>query len=260
MINGRQWGGRGASVPRVGDLLFGLVGSGEFEPWARDVDRWLLERSTGDGRVLVAPTASAPEGDDVFDGWAQRGVAHFTEMGVRVEVLDVRTRDDAERVHALAQVKGASFVYFSGGNPAYLARTLVGTPLWDAIRREMTRGMVYAGCSAGMACLGRHAPDSDVEELSEALWQPGLGVFPTAWLGPHWDALDRFAPGLVAHIEATVPDGEILLGVDEYTAVLGDGTDWTVAGVGAAHARVGGVWHRYGAGDLFHLPLLGPGQ
>lgn len=240
----------------MGDLLLGLVGSGEFEPWARDVDRWLLERATGDGRVLVAPTASAPEGDDVFDSWAERGLTHFRQLGVEVEVLDVRTRDDADRVHAVGQVQDASLVYFSGGNPAYLARTLAGSALWDAIGEHMRRGMVYAGCSAGMACLGRHAPDSDVEDFTSALWQPGLGLFPRAWLGPHWDALDRFAPGLVAHIEATVPDGEALLGVDEYTAVVGDGTDWTVTGVGGAHARVDGVWHHYQAGDLFHLPLL----
>lgn len=240
----------------MGDLLLGLVGSGEFEPWALDVDRWLLERATGDGRVVVAPTASAPEGDDVFDSWVRRGVAHFEQLGCRVEVLGVRGRHDANASGAADPVRGASLVYFSGGNPAYLARVLAGSPLWDAILEELARGMVYAGCSAGMACLGRHAPDSDAEEFSEALWQPGLGLFPDTWLGPHWDALDTFAPGLVAHIEATVPPGEVLLGVDEYTAVLGDGSDWTVAGVGAAHARVDGTWHRYASGDLFHLPLL----
>jgi cyanophycinase len=240
----------------VGDLLLGLMGSGEFEPWARDVDRWLFERADGDGRVLVAPTASAPEGDAVFGGWADRGLAHFAEMGLRAELLDVRDRADADRPEVAAQVRGASVVYFSGGNPAHLARTLAGSPLWDALREEMARGMVYAGCSAGMACLGRTAPDSDVQEFTAALWQPGLAMFPRTWLGPHWDALDRFAPGLLAHIDATVPRDDILLGVDEYTAVLGDGSDWTVAGVGAAHARVAGAWSRYRPGDLFHLPLL----
>src|SRR5439155_5875898 len=33
-------------------LTFGLLGSGEFLPWSEEVDRWLLERATGDGRVL----------------------------------------------------------------------------------------------------------------------------------------------------------------------------------------------------------------
>jgi len=204
----------------------------------------------------VAPTASAPEGAAVFDGWAGRGLAHYAEMGLRAELLDVRGPADAGRHDVADQVRGASLVYFSGGNPAHLARTLSGSVLWGAIREEMARGMVYAGCSAGMACLGRTAPDSDVQEFTADLWQPGLAVFPRAWLGPHWDALDRFAPGLLAHIDATVPRDDILLGVDEYTAVLGDGSDWTVAGIGAAHARVDGEWHRYPPGALFHLPLL----
>ena len=42
--------------------LFALLGSGEWQPWTDEVDRWLLERTTGDGTVLVLPTASAPEG------------------------------------------------------------------------------------------------------------------------------------------------------------------------------------------------------
>lgn len=244
----------------MGDLLLGLVGSGEFEPWARDVDRWLLERAAGDGRVLVAPTASAPEGDTVFDDWAARGLAHFATLGVRAEVLAVRDRKDAHAPSAVDQVDGASMVYFSGGNPAHLARTLQGTPLWVALLANMRRGMVYAGCSAGMACLGRTAPDSQVREFREGLWQPGLSLFPHAWLGPHWDALDQFAPGLVAFIDASVPPDQILLGVDEYTAVLGDGTDWTVSGVGAAHVRGHGVWHTYPHDSFFHLPLLGGDQ
>ena len=48
---------------------FALMGSGEFQPWSRDVDVWALDHVTGDGRVLVLPTASAPEGDEVFSEW-----------------------------------------------------------------------------------------------------------------------------------------------------------------------------------------------
>ena len=40
-------------------LSFGLLGSGEFEPWNDEVDRWLLDRATGDGSVLILPTACA---------------------------------------------------------------------------------------------------------------------------------------------------------------------------------------------------------
>jgi cyanophycinase len=241
----------------VGDLLLGLVGSGEFEPWALDVDRWFLERATGDGRVLVVPTASAPEGEAVFQDWATRGVAHFERLGARTEVLDLRHRDDAQRADLQRLVSGASLVYFSGGNPAFLADVLRGSPLWSTLLNEMARGMAYVGCSAGMACLGAVAPDSDVETFGDQLWRPGLGLFPSAWLAPHWDALDQFAPGLVAYLDATVPATDVLVGVDEYTALVGDGTDWAVAGVGSAHIREDGRWRRGDTDQLVHLSLLG---
>lgn len=187
--------------------IWALLGSGEFEPWSAEVDRAVLERADGDGRVLILPTASAREGDEVFVGWGRKGLEHFDSLGVRAEVLPVRTREDARLEEILARVEGASAVYFSGGNPAHLAETLIETPLWDAIRSGMDRGLGYIGCSAGVACLGDIAPDSDAREFDDGLWRPGLGVFPRSWFGPHWDALDSFVPGLSDFIVSSVPGG-----------------------------------------------------
>ena len=55
-----------------------LVGAGEFLPAMADVDAGLLA-STGVARprVVVLPTASYPDGEDVFQRWASMGVAHF---------------------------------------------------------------------------------------------------------------------------------------------------------------------------------------
>ena len=63
--------------------LFALLGSGEFEPWTEEVDRWLLERTTGSGRVLILPTASAPEGDAIFNQWGDMGLEHYGSWGYR---------------------------------------------------------------------------------------------------------------------------------------------------------------------------------
>ena len=38
--------------------------------------------ATGDGRVLILPTASAKEGDEVFDGWGSKGLEHFDSLGI----------------------------------------------------------------------------------------------------------------------------------------------------------------------------------
>lgn len=228
---------------------FGLLGSGEFQPWSRAVDDWLLARTTGDGRVLILPTASAPEGDEVFASWADSGMRHFAEAGIAAEVLDVRDRTDAEDAGMVERVRGASVVYASGGNPAYLAASLANSGLWRAVLAGLDRGMGYIGCSAGAACLGRRAPDSTVDSLGPELWAAGLGYFSRTWFGPHWDVLERFLPGIVEHLEQVVPVGDLLMGLDEQTAVVGDGEHWQVLGRGNVHLRLAGSWRQYGAGD-----------
>ena len=106
--------------------VFALLGSGEFEPWAEEVDRWCLDRARP-GRVLILPTASAPEGDDVFDRWGRLGLEHYQRMGVEAEVVPLKTRADAARPDVCARLEVAAMVFFSGGNPGSLAEALEGT-------------------------------------------------------------------------------------------------------------------------------------
>src|SRR2546425_11430331 len=109
------------------------MGSGEFEPWTAEVDRWLLERATGDGGVLILPTASAAEGDQVFHRWARMGIDHYAELGVPARVVPVKTRDEADDPAFAGSGGEASMAFFSGGNPAYLAGVLAGSRFWAAI-------------------------------------------------------------------------------------------------------------------------------
>jgi cyanophycinase len=236
--------------------LFALLGSGEWQPWTDEVDRLLLERTTGDGTVLILPTASAPEGDRVFDKWAGLGRDHFQEAGIPAEVVPLKSRADAERPELVEKVVRSSVVYFSGGNPAFVAETLAGTPFWDAILDGLDRGLAYAGCSAGIACLGDVAPDSTSNDPTSAhFWRPGLGLFPKLFFGPHWDALDVYVPGLRASIVAAIPHDCRLLAIDEDTAVVGDGTSWQVVGKGGASILEDGAWTAFPSGTSFTAHL-----
>ena len=231
---------------------FALLGSGEFEPWSEEVDRWMLARvANRDGAVLILPTASAPEGNGVFDRWADMGLDHFRRLEVPAEVLPVKTRADASRPDLVARLEGAAYVYFSGGNPAYLAGVLRDTPFWAAVRTGIDAGLGYAGCSAGIASLGEVAPDSARGDLDDDIWQPGLRLFPNVQFGPHWDMLDAFVPGLRAIIEANVPMDQVLFAVDERTAAVGDGAGWTVKGLGSVHLREDGTWRAWSHGESF---------
>ena len=126
---------------------FLLLGSGEFEPWSAEPETAALERASGDGSALVVPTASAPEGDDVFDRWAAMGMRHYASMGVPARVVPVKVRVDAERPDVVEEVRRASLIFFSGGSPRYLAETLDGTAFWRAVLDAIERGAVYAAAA-----------------------------------------------------------------------------------------------------------------
>jgi hypothetical protein len=83
----------------------------------------------------------------------------------------------------------------------------------------------------------------------------GLGYVTQARFAPHWDVVDRWFPGARALIESGVPDGLSLVGLDEATAMVGDGTAWHVAGRAGVHVLRGGAWTTFFDGDRFELSL-----
>jgi cyanophycinase len=234
---------------------FALLGAGEFEDWHRPIDRELLAGAKGEGRVLIAPVASAPEGDDVFASWAAKGLDHYGRLGVQAQVLPVKTRDDASRPDVVEMLDGASLVFFSGGNPWYAAQTLRDTPVCRRLWERLDEGLAYAGCSAGVACLTERTYDSDTDDM-DRVFRPGLAYARGVMFGPHWDVLDDWVPGAREAIVASLTEGEVLVGIDERTAIVGDGERWTVRGTAGVHVY-DGAWTRYGDGDGFPLRLRG---
>ncbi|HEX9775024.1 MAG TPA: Type 1 glutamine amidotransferase-like domain-containing protein [Actinomycetota bacterium] len=231
-----------------------LLGSGEFLPWATAVDRWCIESSpVGSDRVLVAPTASAPEGEASFRRWARMGLEHYRAIGMKPEVLDVRTREHAEDPARAAAVAGARLVFFSGGNPGYLAETLRDTVLWRAILDAVAAGTALGGCSAGSVAFGVEAPDVNGAALRQ--WVPGLALLESAYVIAHFDALDGYVPGLQRMLVEHTPESATMVGLDEDTALYGDGSAWTVAGAGAAWLKDGGELRPVRAGGEVSLRL-----
>ena len=124
-----------------------LVGAGEFLDQMAEFDRGLLE-STGRSRprVVILPTASAPDGDAVFADWADRGVEHFSALGAEVEPVLVKSVADGHDPAALQAIGEADLVYLSGGSPRHLSKVLRESPLGAALAAANAHGAVIAGC------------------------------------------------------------------------------------------------------------------
>jgi cyanophycinase-like exopeptidase len=239
----------------VSEVSFAFLGSGEFDPWSEPAERWLLGRSRNpDGPVLVAPTAAAHEGDESYDGWANKGLEHYRSLGVPAEVLPLKTRDDAVRDDVIARLDDASAIFFSGGNPARLTQVVLGTPFWDALDAAVRDGLPYAGCSAGVAYLTEMTYDSDSQDL-DSVWAPGMNYVREALFAPHWDIVDTWIPRATEFIAGSVKPGQTFIALDEETAMLGDGRSWRVIGTAKIHVLRDGEWSRYADGDAFELPL-----
>lgn len=239
----------------MSQVAMALLGSGEFDPWSAPVERRLLERSkTGDGPVLIFPTAAAHEGEESFDAWGRKGLEHYRELGIPAEVVPLKTRGDAHRDEIVGRLARASMVFFSGGNPARLTEVVRETPFWDALCAGLRDGLAYAGCSAGVACLTEVTYDSDTADF-DSVWAPGLGYVRGVLFGPHWDIVDTWIPGASQFIVASVKPGDTFVGIDEETAMVGDGRSWEVMGRAAVHVFRDGAWDHHARGDAFELSL-----
>jgi cyanophycinase-like exopeptidase len=226
-----------------------LVGSGEFTPATEDVDRALLDGQ--DGRVVFLPTAAAQEGDERVAYWVNLGRAHYERLGVDASPLMVMGRDDANRADLAAQIEGAGLVYLSGGNPTYLAKTLVGTRVGDAIIQAWQQGGAVAGCSAGAIALTESVPDIRRRRSRPV---PGLGLARGMIVMPHFDQIERWMPGAVQWALEATPPGVHLVGVDEDTAIVGGPRQWRVMGQRYAWVlTTPGEPGRHAAGEVFSL-------
>jgi cyanophycinase len=229
-----------------------LVGAGEFLPAMADVDAGLLA-STGVARprVVVLPTASYPDGEDVFERWASMGVAHFAALGAEVEPVLVRDRAGADDPAAAQAVGEADLIYLSGGKPDYLRLSLEGSAVGAALAAAHERGAVLAGCSAGAMILAGHAFDFRFRLLPWPLrWGPGLGFAPRISVVPHYNAWPEPLSALIA---LQAPQGSVVLGIDEETAVIGRDGSWQVHGAARVTVWRGRHRERFRAGDTFRV-------
>ena len=204
-----------------------LVGSGEFTPAMAAVDRLLLRGRPP--RAVYLPTAAGQEGPERIGYWVRLGRGHYENLGVEPVPLLVLDRDSADRAELAAEVEGAGLIYLAGGDPAYLAATLTGTRVLDAILAAWSAGAALAGCSAG-ACALTAATFGVTPPLRR---RPALAVVPGLVVLPHFDQIERWWPGIVEHWRGELLSGEILVGIDERTALVGGPDRFEVHGDGA---------------------------
>ena len=226
--------------------LLALVGGDEFKPGNEQQDELLVE-AAGGGPAYVLPTAGARSRPDLAVSTAQ---AWFARLGLHIDSLPVLKRGDANSKELAELAAGGRLFYLAGGDPGYLARTLKGSRVWEAIRRAWLGGSALAGSSAGSMALcqwtliRRTWPHSTDRRDEEA-----LDVVPNTAVLPHYDT---FGQRWIESASAALPDA-VLLGLDERTAAVWDGS-WRAVGPGKVAIIRGADKTEFAGGPIAGLP------
>jgi cyanophycinase len=220
---------------RRGDVI--VIGGNEKkhdgDDGAGDILRLVAERTAGGRAPLVVLTVATGLPDEV--GQTYRAV--FRRLGVkRVEVLDIRQREEAFEGKRADLVGEASVLFFTGGDQLRITSQLGGTPLGDALLARHRAGATIAGTSAGAAAMaetmlvGGPGNESRIGGLALA---PGLGIMPGVIIDSHFAQRGRFGRLLGAVVQNPHNIG---LGIDEDTAfVVQNEERFQVLGSGAVY-------------------------
>ncbi|MEJ6607621.1 MAG: Type 1 glutamine amidotransferase-like domain-containing protein [Candidatus Planktophila sp.] len=213
-----------------------LVGSGEYLPEAQQLENQLLRIGISNGKsnkFIQIPTAAGREGDERLSFWQMRGLQQALRIGCESTFLPILTREDAFDQRWIDEISGAGLIYFSGGDPNYLAEVFDDTPLWKAIVDAWESGSSLAGCSAGAMAFGGKIIGIRKSHISQ-----GLNLLPEIEVIPHYDKFLGWVPDRVATAVVRKDENTALVGIDENTAlVLTD--KWRKYGAGKVHVLRG---------------------
>jgi cyanophycinase-like exopeptidase len=218
-----------------------LVGSGEFLPIMADFEKSLIVNGINNGKKPIyvqIPTAAGQESPDRLKYWEELGKRQAELLQIEQRFLPIFNRADAEKEEFAEQIKDAALIYMSGGDPHYLANSLIDTPVWNAIYKNWQTGASLAGCSAGAMAMCTEIPNFRFTKREPT---PGLNILPNLRVIPHFDKFFRWIPDSAAKVLMHAPENSILLGIDELTALVrrSNETHWIVQGEAKVHILQG---------------------
>lgn len=219
-----------AMPPHPGPLA--LVGGGEFLPGNEPIDGLLVEAATRGGSAgpaFIVASAAAEQEPEQAVAMAR---TWFAGLGLDVEELPLRSREQAHDPAIVERARAGSFFYVTGGDPGLVMSILEGTPAWRAIVDAWQAGAVLAGSSAGALAFGELTLSKQVEParmLTNS--RRAFGLVPGVVVVPHLendggDALPVVRPVVTGF-------GGKLLGLEERTAAVWSDGEWRALGAGS---------------------------
>lgn len=260
------------TAPRV----LAIIGSGETAPTMTSVHADLLRRAGGAAAravMLDTPFGFQENADDI----AARTLAYFRDsVGQDIEVATFRAAQTAtplEYEQMCSRLAQADWVFAGPGSPSYAVRQWADTRVPGLLKEKLRGGGVVVFASAAAVGLGEVGlPVYEIYKVGEAVrWIPGLDLLRETGLRaaviPHYSNAEGgthdtrycyMGERRLRMLEATLPQGCDILGVDEHTAAVIDidARTLTVLGRGRVTWRRAGVERHWLAGDVVALDSI----
>lgn len=254
--------------------LLAVMGSGETAPAMSRVHRDLLARLTADDSAVLLDT---PFGfQENAAEICERTRTYFRRnLGADLDVASWRGPDEPQSAvaEALARIRTGHYVFAGPGSPTYALRVWRGSALRAVLLEKLARGGCVTFSSAAALTLGAFAvPVYEIYKCgAQPYWEPGLDLLGefglTVAVVPHFNNAEgrthdtRFAylgEQRLRTLEAQLPEGAFVLGVDEHTACVLDLAAGTAAvhGLGSVTVRRRGHSVGYPSGSMVALQTL----
>lgn len=263
------------SDPRI----LAIMGSGETAPTMAKVHRALFDRFGGGSAPVPAAILDTPYGfQENADELSSRTLEFFaTSVGRPATVASYRSRDvdGVTLATAVARIREVRYVMAGPGSPSYALRQWAGGPIPDALAAKLSGGGILTMASAAALTVGVVTiPVYEVYKVGEEpRWLEGLDLLGRATglraaVVPHYDNAEggthdtRFCymgERRLRILEAALPEGAFILGVDSHTALVLDLEAGTAAisGLGGATVRVGCRSAIFGSGSEIPIEAFG---
>ncbi|MBV9100754.1 MAG: hypothetical protein JOZ46_10285 [Candidatus Dormibacteraeota bacterium] len=253
-----------------------VMGSGETAPTMVSVHADLLARMGPPpvpAVLLDTPFGFQENADDI----CERAMQYFRQnVGSPIDVATYRDREQAtplEYETMLSRISQARYVFAGPGSPTYALRQWHGTAVPDLLVEKLQNGGCVTFASAAACGLGMFSlPVYEVYKVGEPpSWLSGLDLLRTLGLRvaliPHYNNAEGgthdtrycyMGERRLRMLEAQLPDGVDVLGVDEHTACIFDIDAGTVAvrGRGVVTWRHRGEQRQFESGSTMPIDAL----
>ena len=213
-------------------------GSGENELYSLEfiedgiLARVVAECLVNNPKIVIIPTASSIP-VEVGENYKKA----FTKLGCTdLHILDIRSKEDAEKLESIALVKSANCIMFSGGDQSKITGKIGNTSIHKILKERYHNetGFVIAGTSAGAMAMSEEmiAGGSSTEAFIKGAvnMNKGLGLIPELIFDTHFIQRGRFG----RQSEAVAKHPELIgIGLAEDTGlVIKNGIEFEVIGSG----------------------------